>query len=73
MELPGRRRKPAHVDDELELRARIAHLESTLEELQDSVYRDKRRHEQELADMRKLLDPANLARALSDDARRRGL
>lgn len=58
---------------EPELRARLAHLERSLEALQDSVYRDKRRHEQELADLRKQLDPENLVRALSEDARRRGL
>jgi hypothetical protein len=73
MELPGRRRKPAPVEDELELHARIAHLETTLEALQDSVYRDKLRFEQEIAELRKLVSPDTMARALSDDARRRGL
>jgi hypothetical protein len=60
-------------DEAQELRNRLAHLEGELQALQDSVYRDVRRHDQEMADLRQQLDPANLVRALSDDARRRGL
>lgn len=55
------------------LRARMDHLERSLEALQDSVYSDVRRHDHELAELRHQMDPANLARALSDDTRRRGL
>jgi hypothetical protein len=60
-------------DDTRELRARLDHLEASLEALQDSVYRDVRRQDREIAELRRLVDPVNLARALSDDVRRRGL
>jgi hypothetical protein len=60
-------------DDAQELRNRVAHLERELQALQDSVYRDVRRHEREMAELRQQLDPPNLVRALSEDARRRGL
>jgi hypothetical protein len=73
MELPGRRGEPANVEDASDVHARLAHLERSLEALQDSVYRDKRRYEQEIAELRKLVSPESMARALSDDARRRGL
>ena len=53
--------------------ARLDHLEASLMALQDSVYRDQVRHEEELATIRKRLEPENLARELSEDARRRGL
>ncbi len=55
------------------LRDRLDYLERTLEALQDSVYRDVRRQDAELEALRQQLDPPNLVRALSDDARRRGL
>ena len=61
------------MDDPQELHARLEHLERTVEALQDSVYRDKLRYESEIEELRKLMEPGNLARALSDDARRRGL
>jgi hypothetical protein len=77
MELPRRRRSTAEADDvdprTGDLHARIAHLESSLQALEDSVYNDKLRHESEIAELRRLLEPPNMARALSDDARRRGL
>lgn len=60
-------------DEAQELRTRLEHLERELQALQDSVYRDVRRQDQEMADLRQKLDPPNLVRALSDDARRRGL
>ena len=60
-------------DEAQELRTRLEHLERELQALQDSVYRDVRRQDQELTELRQKLDPPNLVRALSDDARRRGL
>jgi hypothetical protein len=60
-------------DEAQELRTRLAHLEGELQALQDSVYRDVRRQDAELAELRQQVDPANLVRALSEDARRRGL
>lgn len=55
------------------LRSRLDALEKALEALQDSVYKDVVRQDQELAELRRQLEPPNLVRALSDDARRRGL
>jgi len=55
------------------VRERLDHLEASLEALQDLVYRNLRRQEQELDALRKQLQPSNLVRALSEDARRRGL
>jgi uncharacterized coiled-coil protein SlyX len=55
------------------LEARIAHLEAGLEGLQDSVYRETRRLDEATADLRQKLEPHNLSKALSADARRRGV
>jgi hypothetical protein len=60
-------------EDTRDLRARLDQLERALEALQDSVYRDVQRQDHDLAELRSQLDPPNLVRALSDDARRRGL
>jgi hypothetical protein len=61
------------MDDTQDIYTRLEHLERSLEALQDSVYRDKLKYESELAALRELMAPENMARALSDDARRRGL
>jgi uncharacterized coiled-coil protein SlyX len=55
------------------LETRLAHLEAALEGLQDSVYRETQRLDQELAELRQKTEPETLSRALSDDARRRGI
>jgi uncharacterized coiled-coil protein SlyX len=55
------------------LEARIAHLEATLEGLQDSVYRETKRMDDANAELRLKLEPHNLSQALSADARRRGV
>lgn len=55
------------------LRARLDRLESVIEGLQDSLYRETQRHDAELDDLRGRVQPAEIARALSDDARKRGL
>jgi hypothetical protein len=55
------------------LTARLARAEAALEALQDQVYRQAERHEHELAEIHRQLKPAAIARALSDDARDRGL
>jgi hypothetical protein len=59
--------------DQARLAGRLAQLEATVEALQDQVHRQSERHERELADLRRQLKPAELARSLSDDARRRGI
>ena len=56
-----------------ELRARLERLESVVEGLQDAVHRESQRHDDEIAELRTRLQPSEIARALDDDARRRGL
>jgi hypothetical protein len=48
-------------------------LEALVEGLQDAVHRDSVRHEERLAELERMTQPEALAKALSDDARRRGL
>lgn len=55
------------------LEARLRHVESELEGLQDAVHRQAVRQHEDVEDMRRRLAPNHIARALSDDARRRGL
>jgi hypothetical protein len=55
------------------LEARVQHLEAVIEGLQDAVYRQARQHDDDISELRKRIAPAELARALSDDARKRGL
>jgi hypothetical protein len=55
------------------LEARIAHLETALEGLQDALYRHEVSDKESIGDLRRRTDPEQMARALSDDARRRGL
>jgi hypothetical protein len=65
---------PAPSTDALSaLQTRIDHLEAALEGLQDAVYRDAQRHDRELAELRRELQPGRIAQSLSGDARRRGL
>ncbi len=55
------------------LEARITHLEQLLQGLQDSVHREATRQAKRIADLEARIEPAALARAVSKDARRRGL
>ena len=55
------------------LEARVDHLESELEGLQDALHRLSVRHDSEIEELAKGTRPDELARALSEDARRRGL
>jgi hypothetical protein len=55
------------------LARRIERLEAALEGLQDSIHREAQRRDGEIADLRRQGSPDAIARALSDDARRRGL
>jgi hypothetical protein len=48
-------------------------LEQLLQGLQDSVHRESRRADTRLAELEAQIQPATLGRALSDDARNRGL
>jgi hypothetical protein len=55
------------------LEARVAHLEAALEGLQDAVHRDSVRHDERITALQRKVQPAEIARALSSDARDRGL
>jgi hypothetical protein len=55
------------------LEARIEHLEAALEGLQDALYRHEVLDEESIGALRRRTDPEQMARDLSDDARRRGL
>ncbi len=55
------------------LEARVTHLERLLQGLQDSVHRESERHSRRIADLEEQIKPAVLGRALSKDARERGL
>jgi hypothetical protein len=53
--------------------ARLDRLEAMLEGLQDAVYRESQRQDEEIDDLKGRTEASHMARALSDDARRRGL
>jgi hypothetical protein len=55
------------------LEQRVAHLEKLVEGLQDSVHRESARQSKQLDELEAQLEPAALAVALEEDARRRGL
>jgi BMFP domain-containing protein YqiC len=55
------------------LQARISHLEALVEGLQDSVHRESSRHAKRITELEARIQPGALGRALSDDARARGL
>ena len=60
--------------DELRaLEARITHLEQLTQGLQDSVHRESTRLSKRIGELEARIQPAALARALSEDARGRGL
>lgn len=73
-----RRSTPPALDPDVERRletldARMAHLEAALEGVQDALYRQSVREDENLADLRRRTTPERIARELSADARRRGL
>jgi len=55
------------------LEERIAHLEQLVEGLQDSVHREALRQDRRIAELEARTHPAALSKALSKDARQRGL
>lgn len=54
------------------LEQRIQHLEHALEGLQDAVDRRNVLQDERIAELRRRTEPAEMARALSEDARKRG-
>jgi hypothetical protein len=66
----------AEVDRDRRLKtveARVEHLETALEGLQDALYRHEVLDEENIGELRRRTEPEQMARDLSDDARRRGL
>ena len=55
------------------LEARITHLEHLVQGLQDSVHRDGVRQGKRIAELETRIEPPALGRALSKDARERGI
>jgi hypothetical protein len=55
------------------LEARMEHLESELEGLQDALYRHAVLEGEHIEELRRRTTPDQLARDVSEDARRRGL
>lgn len=55
------------------LEGRIEHLEALVQGLQDSVHRESTRHAKRIDELEARIQPGALGRALSDDARARGL
>lgn len=55
------------------LEARVTHLEQLVEGLQDSVHRESTRLGKRVGDLEARIEPGALGRALSEDARDRGL
>jgi len=68
-----RRRWSASDESGAELARRVDRLEAQLEGLQDAVHRDAKRRDEQQTRLERKTDPDEIARSLSDDARRRGL
>jgi uncharacterized coiled-coil protein SlyX len=60
-------------DPAASLEQRVAHLEAMIEGLQDAVHRESKRTKEQLEELRHRTEPAEISRALSRDARERGL
>jgi uncharacterized coiled-coil protein SlyX len=73
---PASKTPAAEVDEDRRLKrleARVEHLETALEGLQDALYRHQILDEENIGELRRRMEPEQMARDLSDDARRRGL
>jgi uncharacterized coiled-coil protein SlyX len=55
------------------LEARVGHLEAALEGLQDAVHRRSLLDDEQMEELRRRTEPGQMARDISEDARRRGL
>jgi hypothetical protein len=70
----SRRAEPRPEREELQaLAVRVTHLEQLLQGLQDSVHRESKRMCDRIAELEAQVQPATLGKALSEDARNRGL
>ena len=69
-----RRSKQELPEDRIEsLETRVTHLEAMIEGLQDAVHREAVRSNTRLDEMERNIEPAELSRRISKDARERGL
>jgi uncharacterized coiled-coil protein SlyX len=71
-----RRKRPLDGSVERRLAAledQVARVNQVLEGLQDAIHRESVRRDDEAAHVRRKMAPRELARALSEDARKRGL
>jgi uncharacterized coiled-coil protein SlyX len=68
-----RRSKQIPEDRIASLETRVTHLEAMIEGLQDAVHREATRSNARLDDMERKIEPSELSRRLSKDARERGL
>jgi len=55
------------------LERRVAHLDGVVEALEDAVHREWVRRDDKTAELERKTQPHEIARALSQDARRRGI
>ena len=55
------------------LEERVTHIERMMQGLQDSVHRESKRQGERIAELEARIHPAAVAKALSRDARERGL
>lgn len=55
------------------LETRLRHLEAMLEGLQDAVHRGTVRNEREINELQRKAEPAEIRKALDQDARHRGI
>jgi hypothetical protein len=72
------RRRSRSLDESSERRLevverRVSDLEELVEGLQDAVHRESVRRDEEAARLQRRTAPGEMARALSEDARKRGL
>jgi hypothetical protein len=71
---PGKRGNVKPEQDAIRaLEGRVTHLELLVQGLQDSVHRQALRQGERIAELEAQIQPATLGRALSEDARERGL
>jgi hypothetical protein len=64
---------PPSGSSEIDLRLRVQRLEQMVEALQDQVYRKAQQDDERFAELHHSVQPEELARALSEDARKRGI
>jgi hypothetical protein len=70
---PATERSVTRAEELAALERRVAHLEQLVQGFQDSVHRESSRQSKQLDQLEAQLEPATLAIALEEDARRRGL